>query len=101
MTLFDRLERIETGEEPAFQEVLDVNEELSEMLGSLKESPHNQIRHQRIIDIYSGERHVVTLYLGNKYAQFYYEFAQIGRGFEELKPLFDYLERNEFDMNLD
>jgi hypothetical protein len=44
---------------------------------------------------------VVTLYLGDKYAEFYEGFSQIAHTFNSLKPLLNYLKENGWGSNLD
>ena len=75
------------------------------ILRNLAKNKNNTFDSQKIIDITNlgvdnEKHHVVTLYLGEEYAQFYDEFEQTALTIPELIPLTDYLINNGWEVNL-
>jgi len=84
------------------------DKELELILRTMSHNPNNSFDSQKIIDITNygsdNEKHqVVTLHLGDKYAQFHDEFTQLSTIIPELKPLAEYIldEKNGWETNLD
>ena len=95
-----------------------IDEILGKVLEEIAENPRNSIDSQLVLtlthnvressvvtsmhpdEIPEKELPVVTLYVGNKSAQFHGEFTQTASDNPELKPLIDYLEKNNWDYNL-
>lgn len=77
--------------------------ELDKLLEKLGENPNNNITRQEIVDISNGEKHIVTLFLEDRYAQFHDEFTQIApvSDIPDLKLIVDYLSKEGYDTNSD
>jgi len=81
---------------------------LKEVIDKLMENTNNSLDTQEVIDIdhigSDKQKHqLVTLFLGDKYAQFHDEYTQLASSIPDLKPLADYVldESNGWDNNLD
>ena len=82
-----------------------VDEGLKKILESLLKNPYNSLDSQKIIDLtHKGtdeeDHQVATLYLKDKYVEFYDEFDQTAYVIPELRSLVDYLVDNGWDVNL-
>jgi hypothetical protein len=83
---------------------------LEEILKKFSENPNNKIDKKEVIVISSGENNqygktiptpVVTLNLTDKSAQFHDYYTIIAPEIKALKPLMIYLEKNNYDTNLE
>lgn len=85
-----------------------IDEKLNILLKDLTKSPRNTLDEQTVMTLTHTAKEkpeekipIVSLYFGDKYAQFHDEFTQTARNNSELKPLVDYLVRNHWETNLD
>ncbi len=76
--------------------------ELKNLLDNLeKDNSNNKIQKQEIFKVFNGEHVIVTIYPSDKYAKFHDEYTQTALSIEEFKPLIRYLEKENYEMNLD
>jgi len=97
---------------------MNIDEKLNLIIEELLKNPRNSQSQQIVIDIThtlkekvtttcigplpeTKKMGMVTLYLGDKYAQFHEEFTQTADTNPELKPLIDYVTKRGWRNNLD